>query len=249
MVIPRGRKYRKRQFSKHQHVTVIHEKKQKRDLEKATLNRNMKISGRILKLWCQNTQQYEMDVLVENRGRTKIFNYYRGWPQFTQIFILPHPLKTAGKKQLHQLLKDNAAKTATTEWESQIFFSPKKRWQSAFFLNYCKLNSVTVRDTYPFRKRTTYCQSWISQRVFNIGCQLWIQSIRACWQSDVDKAVFIMMMNFIHIIVCCFDWRTIWKLLKELRTLVWFQVDRSKPWITLTMQSKYSRAPRNIYAL
>lgn len=48
-----------------------------------------------------------------------------------------------------RMLKVDFIELATTEWASPVAFSPKTDRSLRFFIDYCRLNAFTVRDSYP----------------------------------------------------------------------------------------------------
>lgn len=50
------------------------------------------------------------------------------------------------------MLKENVIELVQTEWASPIVLVPKKDWTLRFCVDYRKVNSVTVRDSYRLQR-------------------------------------------------------------------------------------------------
>ena len=67
----------------------------------------------------------------------------------TKQFRLPHSLKQDAEYQIQQLLKNKIIEPASSPWQSQFFFVPKKGGLKRFVVDYRRLNEKTIRDRMP----------------------------------------------------------------------------------------------------
>lgn len=61
--------------------------------------------------------------------------------------------------EIDNMLKLGVIEPATTEWESPLVLVPKKEGTLNFFVEYRKLNSVTIRDSYPIQRMDEWIES------------------------------------------------------------------------------------------
>lgn len=85
-------------------------------------------------------------------------------------------------KKIQKELQEEVIETASKERASSIFFVPKKYGSLRFFVDYCKLNAVTVTDSFPL-------QSMVECTDFSGGARIFstIDGISGYWQNEFEE--------------------------------------------------------------
>lgn len=89
--------------------------------------------------------------------------------------------RTFEKTEIDRLLRMDVIEPAQTEWASPIVFAPKKDGSLRFSVEYRKLNTVNVRDSYPIPRMDECIDSLGQATIFTT-----LDANSGYWQIEID---------------------------------------------------------------
>lgn len=86
------------------------------------------------------------------------------------------------KMEIDKMLEADVIEPSTSEWAAPIVFAPKKDGSLRFYVDYRRLNAVTIRDSYPIQRIDECIDSLGSAEIFStLDCN-W-----GYWQIGIDE--------------------------------------------------------------
>ena len=104
-------------------------------------------------------------------------------PAYSQPYRAGTKAREAESSEIHRMLRAGVIEPATSEWASPVVLVPKPDGSMRFCIDYRRLNTVTVRDSYPLPRMDECIDSLGDARVFStLDCN------SGYWQIPVSPA-------------------------------------------------------------
>lgn len=109
------------------------------------------------------------------------------------------------KQEINQILAMDAIEYVKTEWASPIVFVPKEDGDLRLCVDFCKLNAVTIRDSYLIPRLEECTDSLGDARILSI-----LDASSGYWRveiakEDCDKTAFTFHHGLSVLIACPLD--------------------------------------------
>ena len=89
------------------------------------------------------------------------------------------------KMEIYKMKDAGAIEPSTSEWAAPLVFSPKKNGTLRFFIDYRRLNLVTIRDSYPIPRMDECIDSLGHAEIFSILDCNWCY-----WQIEIPCLLY-----------------------------------------------------------
>lgn len=103
-------------------------------------------------------------------------------PVYSALYCAGPTARRCSAKEILKMLRKEVIETANTELASLIVFEPKKDGSLKFCVDYCKLNAVTVKNSYPLSRTEEYNDSLGEAKIFST-----LESNSGYWKIEIDK--------------------------------------------------------------
>ena len=91
----------------------------------------------------------------------------------------PNGLREDGEKQIEEMMKRDVVEPSSSPWASPVVLDKKKDGTYKFCMDYRKLNSVTIKDSYPLPTIDDTMDALAGARCFSTGLREWLLASRA----------------------------------------------------------------------
>jgi hypothetical protein len=111
-------------------------------------------------------------------------------PAYSQPYRAGAKAREKESVEIHRMLRAGVIEPATSEWASPVVLVPKPDWSMRFCIDYRRLNTVTVRESYPLPRMDECIDSLWDARVFSmLDCNSGYRQITVSSQ-DKEKTTF-----------------------------------------------------------